>query len=126
MGKSWLSISEKILYWAPRLASICFVLFLSVFAWDVFSEYSGTSVILPLLIHLIPSFVLLGAVLLAWKYELVGVVMFFGFAFLYVWNVGFDRPWSWYASIVAPATVVGILFLISWSQKARTRPETPD
>lgn len=121
-----MTLTEKIFYWLPRLLSICFVLFLSVFALDVFSEYSGIQVILPLLIHLIPSLVLLGAVLLAWRYELVGAIMFLGFATLYLWDVGFDRPWSWYASIVAPAAIVGLLFLVSWVQKRSREHISPE
>jgi hypothetical protein len=105
---------EKTFYWLPRLIGLGFVIYLSIFSLDVFSEYSGLQVILPLLIHLIPSFVLLGVILLAWKYDLVGAVVFIGFAILYFWDVGLTRPWSWYAGIVAPAAIVGTLFLISW------------
>jgi hypothetical protein len=121
-----MTLIEKISYWLPRLLSIGFVLFLSVFALDVFSEYSGMQVILPLLIHLTPSFVLLGGVLLAWKYDLVGAVMFIGFATLYVWDVGFTRPWSWYAGIVAPAAIVGTLFFVSWLLKRTRKRLTPE
>ena len=121
-----MTLIGKIFYWLPRLLSIGFVLFLSVFALDVFSEYSGMQVILPLLIHLIPSFVLLGAVLLAWKFDLVGAVMFIGFATLYVWDVGFTRPWSWYAGIVAPAAIVGALFFVSWLLKRTQKRLTPE
>ena len=70
-------------------------------------------------IHLVPSFVLLALVAAAWRYPLVGAAAFFGFAIWYVWSVGFDRPWSWYMAIAAPALVVGALFGISWIQERR-------
>lgn len=108
---------KKIFYWLPRILSIIFPLFLSEFAIDAFSEYSGLEVIAPLFVHLIPTFVLLGAVMLAWRYDLVGTVIFMGFALLYVQNVGLERPWSWYAGIAAPAALVGILYLVSWYQR---------
>lgn len=109
----------KIIYWLPRILSIGFVLYLSLFALDVFSEYSGLNIILPLLIHLIPSFILLGAVLVAWKHDLVGVIVFFGFAIFYIFMVGLDRPLSWYMGISLPAAIVGTLFLFSWFQKRK-------
>lgn len=112
---------EKILHWSPRILSICFVLFLSLFALDVFDGPFEPMMLVGFLVHLIPSFVLLAAVLLAWKYEVVGAVIFLGFPLLYLWDVGFDRPWSWYASIVAPSAIVGVLFLISWFQKRSRR-----
>jgi cell division protein FtsW (lipid II flippase) len=109
----------KIIYWLPRILSIGFVLYLSLFALDVFSEYSGLDIILPLLIHLIPSCVLLAAVLIAWKHDLVGVIVFLGFAIFYVFMVGLDRPLSWYMGISLPAAIVGVLFLLSWFQKRK-------
>jgi cell division protein FtsW (lipid II flippase) len=107
----------KIIHLLPRILSLAFVLFLSLFALDVFSEYSGWSAILPLLIHLIPIFILLAITLIAWKYDLVGAVVFLGFAILYVFLAGFDRPWSWYAGISLPSALVGGLFILSWYKK---------
>lgn len=104
----------KTIYWLPRILSIAFVLFLSVFSFDVFSEYSGWSAVLPLLVHLIPSIVLLIVAAIAWRYAWVGAVIFLGFAIFYVFAAGFDRPWSWYAGISGPSALVGILYLLSW------------
>ncbi len=114
-------ISRKIIYWLPRVLSIGFVLFLSLFSLDVFSEYNGFDVILPLLIHLIPSFILLAVTLISWKYDLLGTFVFLGFSVFYVFAAGFDRPWSWYVCISVPAGVVGILFLLSWLQKRKNK-----
>lgn len=104
-------------YWAPRILSIGFVLFISVFSLDVFSEYSGFGIILPLFMHLLPSILLLIVIAFAWRYELVGAIVFLGFALLYLLDVGFTRPLSWYLGIVLPACIVGILYLFSWIQK---------
>ena len=112
-------MSKKIVYWVPRVLSIAFVLFLSLFAFDVFSEYRGWDVVLPLLIHLVPSLVLLGVSLVAWKYDLVGTFVFIGFAVFYIFAAGLHRPWSWYAAISLPAAVVGIFFFLSWLQKRK-------
>jgi cell division protein FtsW (lipid II flippase) len=113
--------NKKIIYWLPRISSIAFVLFLSLFALDVFEEYSGWQAVLGFLMHLLPSFVLLAVILIAWKYDLVGAIAFLASAAFYVFMAGFDRPWSWYAGISGPAAVVGILFLLSWLQKRKNK-----
>lgn len=105
---------------SPRAASLLFVAFLSLFALDVFEEYRGWALLPPLLIHLVPSFILLAAIGIAWHYDLFGALIFGGFAIWYVWMVGPDRPWSWYAAISGPALVVGALFAISWWVKKRS------
>ena len=120
-----MTISEKIFYWLPRLLSIGFVLFLSLFALDVFTGPFEPMMVVGFLVHLIPSFVLLAAVLVAWKYDMVGAIIFLGFAMFYVWSAGFDRPWSWYAAISLPSAIVGILFLVSWFQKRSRARATP-
>lgn len=112
-----MTLSQKLIYYAPRILSIGFVAFISIFALDVFAEHSGFEVILPLIMHLLPSIILLIVALVAWKYELVGAIIFLGFALLYVMDVGFTRPLSWYLAIIFPALLVGILYLISWIQK---------
>jgi len=109
----------KTLYWLPRILSIGFVLFLSLFSLDVFSEYSGWSVLLPLFMHLIPSLVLLALVIVAWKYDLIGAIAFLGFAVFYVFMVGLNGQLSWYVGISGPAALVGILFLIHWLYKRK-------
>lgn len=110
----------KIIYWLPRILSIVFVLFLSLFALDAFEGSSGWQTVLGFLIHLLPSFILLAVILIAWKHDLVGAIAFLASAVLYVFTVGFDRPWSWYACISGPAAIVGILYLLNWLKKRKT------
>jgi len=110
---------NKIIYWLPRILSIAFVLFLSIFSFDVFNEYSGWESIPALLIHLLPAIVLAGFIIIAWKKELVGAVVFIGTAILYVILVGFDRPWSWYLSISGQATIIGFLYALSARYKKK-------
>ncbi len=112
-------MKNKFLYWSPRILSILFVMFLSVFALDVFSEYQGWAVLPALFMHLLIPLALLIAVIAAWKWDLVGAVVFILFALYYVWTVGLHRDWSVYAVISGPAIVTGILFLLNWLQKRK-------
>jgi len=63
--------TKKILKWLPRVLMIIFIAFISIFALDVFGEYSGFEFIVALLMHLIPSFILIIILVIAWKKETI-------------------------------------------------------
>ena len=111
---------RKVIHWLPRILSIAFVLFLSLFALDVFTEYSGWDLVLALFMHLMPSLVFLAVVAISWKYDLVGAIVFFAFAVFYIYAAGFGGPWTWYAFISGPSFIVAIFFFISWLQKKKS------
>ncbi len=112
---------KQILFWTPRIASILFILFLSMFALDIFGQgYSFWETVVGLFMHLIPSFILIIAVVLAWRWEWIGAAMFIGWAIFYVATTsGF--PWSVYALIAGIPFVVGILFLAGWIYRREIR-----
>jgi hypothetical protein len=65
------------LHWLPRILGIAAILFVSMFALDSFGPGMPLSKqIGNFLIHLIPSYVLLLILLIAWKWELVGGSLF--------------------------------------------------
>ena len=71
------SRSLQILYWLPRVLGIIAIMFVSLFALDVFnSEQSLKEQALAFMTHLIPSYILVGLLVLAWKREVVGGVLF--------------------------------------------------
>jgi hypothetical protein len=114
-------ILRKVLFWSPRLVGIVFVLFISIFALDVFDSGLGFwGTILGLFIHLIPSIVLGIAVALAWRRELVGTAAFVGWAVFYLASMrGFD--WTVYAIIAGVPFGVGVLFLAGWIWRDQVR-----
>lgn len=103
---------RKFVYWTPRILSLVFVGFLSIFAFDVFGNYRGLSLVIAFFMHLLPSIVLLLFILAAWKYELVGAVSFVTFGLLYALQV--PDHFSWITVISAPSVVVGILYFLDW------------
>lgn len=105
---------KQTLFWTPRIAAILFILFLSMFALDIFGQgYSFWETVVGLLMHLIPSIILAIAVALAWRWEWIGAVIFIGWAIFYIARAhGF--PWSVYAMIAGIPFVVGVLFLVGW------------
>jgi hypothetical protein len=110
--------------WAARILGILAIAFISLFALDVFSEGVGLGQkIVAFLLHMIPSFVLIIALIIAWKHELVGgiLITLIGLASsTYVYSLNFGRSHSvsiglqTAAMISAPFVVVGLLFIISY------------
>ena len=114
--------TRRVIYWTPRVLCILFTLFLSVFALDVFSEgYGFGETILALFMHLIPTFVVVIALAVAWRWELIGALLFVAAALFLLISSGGE---SWFISL--PLILVGALFLLSWKYGAQpTTDEIP-
>jgi hypothetical protein len=112
--------------WAARLASIVFALFLSIFAMDVFSEGLGFGKsIIALLMHLIPSMLILLVLLISWNWEWVGGLVYILLGFLYIYVSRNRFEWSNIAIITLPLFALGILFWIGWYQRTHYKQATP-
>lgn len=75
----------KILYWVPRIMAILLALFLAIFALDVFSAGNTfMETVFALVIHLIPTILILLALLVAWRKQALGATMFFVLGILYL------------------------------------------
>ncbi len=121
--------SSKIIHWAPRILCILAILFISLFALDSFNpELSIWQQMGAFLIHLIPSFILLTLLLVAWKWEFIGGITFsaIGLVFspiIFIHNYNMNHS-IWVSlginiAITFPFIVVGILFI--WSHKMRKK-----
>ena len=111
----------KFLFWSPRLLCLLFAAFISIFALDVFSDnLSFWQTVQTLAIHLIPSFVLLVVLVLAWRWEWIGATAFAAAGLLYIaWvvarsSIPVATRLEWVALIAVPAFVLAALFLIDW------------
>lgn len=104
--------SATLLLWAPRIAGILVAAFLGLFALDAFDGRSFVAALPAFAIHLIPSFLLLAVVAIAWRFEWIGAVAFLGLAVLYAVMV--HGRVDWIAIISGPLVIVGVLFLVSW------------
>jgi hypothetical protein len=109
---------NKYLFWIPRGLSILFILFIGLFALDVFDEGQGFFyTLLGLIVHLIPNFILLIALVISWKSRraLVGGILFIVLGALYIISVGGRGfPLEVYLIISGPAFLIGILFILDW------------
>ncbi len=106
---------KRFLYWTPRILSIVYVLFVSMFALDVFDETRGfLETAIALAMHLIPSFVLVIVLVVSWRREWVGGVVYLLLAVLYVSTTWGRFHWSAYAFIGGPLVILGGLFIAGW------------
>jgi hypothetical protein len=122
-------LTNRALLWAPRVLSMAYVAFLSIFGLDVFQERLGLWLTVQhLAMHLIPCFALLAVLVLAWRWEWIGAVFYATWGLFYViWVAMVDRPWSTamrlnFALVIAgPAFVTAVLFLVDWFKHVELR-----
>ena len=106
-----------VLRWTPRVGVLIFATFMSVFALDVFGQ--GTSLwdtTIALMMHLIPTALLLVVLLVAWRWPWVGGVAFLLVAGLFLWRFGdgWGDQWPLYLLFVGTPALMGALFLANW------------
>jgi hypothetical protein len=102
----------KFTYWTPRILSIIFIAFLTLFSLDVFGNgYSFRETLIGLFMHNIPVFVLIAVLVIAWKREIVGGVAFILAGLLYI-LFAFRSADNWRMALVWSVQISGIAFLI--------------
>ncbi len=124
--------SIRLFHWLPRIICILAILFVSLFAADSFAP--GLTIWQQLggfLMHLIPSFILLASLIVAWKWERIGGIIFMAiglglspFIFMLNYNRNHSIGMSLFIilTITIPFFVVGILFIISHNIKKKNLP----
>ena len=108
---------NKFLLWTPRALCVAFALFLSLFALDVFGEgLSFWKTLLALVMHLIPTTVVVAVLVLAWRWEWIGAVGFAALGLGYM--VRMPQHPNWWIVISGPLFLVAALFGIGWWKHA--------
>lgn len=107
-------IMQGTIYWTPRILCLLFAAFISLFALDVLDGSHGfLQTALALIMHLIPTAILLVLLAVAWRWEWVGAVVFPGLGLPYIVMAWGKFPGSVYALIAGPLILVGILFWVA-------------
>ena len=98
--------------WLARAAAVLAILYLSLFSLDIFSSGAPVgAMLLGFLIHNIPSLILIIILVIAWRFEIAG-----GILFLLACVAPFlllSNPFWVNAALAAPFFFTGILFLLS-------------
>ena len=111
-------LNQKAIIWAPRITSIVFATFLSLFALDIFNEgYNFKDTLIALLIHLVPTYIVIIFLIIAWRWENIGGILSIGLSFFYlITNRGGGLI------LFVPLFLIGILFMFSWYHAFRHKP----
>lgn len=113
---------KRWLFWAPRVLAILFALFLSLFALDVFGQGSGFwETLVALLMHLVPTAIVLIVLALSWRWEWIGGALFIALGAWYLLSSWGRFHWSAYLVISGPLFLIGVLFLINHLYRADLR-----
>lgn len=112
--------SRNLVYWAPRILTILFAGFISLFALDVFGTGAGFWETLGgFAIHLIPTALIIVALVLAWRWEWLGAVLFAALGIAYMVMTGLREHWSAYLIICGSLFVTAALWLLAWLRRKK-------
>jgi hypothetical protein len=113
----------KIVHWAPRLAAILIIFFVSLFSLDVF-ELEGTPLELlgAFLIHSLPSIILILLLVVAWRRPVVGFIAFLLAGLLFLPFVIIGPNLGHFLLFSGPLLLISGLFYADWRWH---KPQTP-
>lgn len=101
--------ADRSLYWAPRLLSIAYIVFISLFAAD-------SAGVAEFAVHMIPSMVLAGMLAVSWRSDAAGALLF-GVAACWYASLQLQHP-IWVLTISGPLVAIAVLFLANWRIRA--------
>lgn len=117
------------LHWLPRVICMLGILFISKYAIDSMESYLTIwQQILTFLVHLIPSVLLLALLVIAWKWELGGGILFtvIGLSLtpiIFKYNYNLNESIAMSMGIVTmftiPLVIIGNLFIVSYIKRRR-------
>jgi hypothetical protein len=112
-------MKKNLLYWSPRILAILAILFMMMFSLDCF-EMGGKDALICLLMHNIPALIIAGVLVLAWKWELIGGILFIAVSIAgAIYFNGFGGNWG-VLPVMAPFLLTGILFIIYYVLMRKT------
>jgi hypothetical protein len=115
--------SRSILYWTPRVLALAFAAFISIFALDVFEGHGFWETVVALLMHLIPTAIVLIVVALAWRWEWIGALAFAALGVAYLVTTWGRFHWTAHVFISGPLFLLAILFAAGWLYRSELRTQ---
>ncbi len=113
MGKN-ITKMKNFLYWLPRVLGIGLIIFFALFALDAFDiDASIGEMLLGFVIHLIPAFILIIILFIAWKKEFFGGILYVAACAFYIYMTR-GMYWMVYLYLGGPLLLCGILFILHY------------
>lgn len=105
-------MKKKFLFWSPRILAILAILFMMMFSLDCFEGGVAKDILICFIMHNIPALIILGVLIIAWKWELIGGILFVAVSFSgAIYFNGFGGNWG-VLPVMAPFLLTGILFIL--------------
>lgn len=118
----------KFIYFTPRIAGVVIIAFLTLFSFDVFEEGGNIWQMLGgFVMHSLPSIVLTIVLVLAWRREWIGALVFAAAALFFL-RFLIPNPLEQFGIILlfsAPLAVIALLFWMNWKWRAELHPLAP-
>lgn len=105
----------KVIHWAPRIAAILIIFFVSLFSLDVFEmEATPLELLGAFLMHSLPSILLILVLVVAWRRPVVGGIAFLLAGLFFLRFVIFDRSLGHFLLFSGPLLLISGLFYADW------------
>jgi len=117
-------MNYKAFKWVARLIALAAIAFMIMFSLDCFDgEYSLQEKLICLFMHNIPAFILVISLIIAWKWELAGgmIFIFLSMGMSIFFRSFTGNPWS--LIVIGPFLITGILFILAWHYKPKGESE---
>ncbi len=108
--------SKRALVWAPRTICIIVAAFSTLISLDSFEGHGLVDGLGRFAVHMLPTYVLIGMLLLSWRREWVGAAVSCTLGTLFLWwNHATHRNAPGVAFVIAaPFFLMGVLYLANW------------
>ncbi len=114
--------TKQFIFWTPRILCILFAIIVSLFALDVFNQdYEMGKTVAAFLMRLVPSFLILIVLVVSWRWEWIGGILFIALGVYYIVSAWEKFQIVAYLLISGPLFLIGILFLINWFKHSELR-----
>lgn len=105
----------KIIHWAPRLAAVLIIFFVTLFSLDVFEmEASPLELLGAFLLHSLPSIIMIVLLLFAWRRPVVGFITFLLAGLFFMRFVILGRDLGHFLLFSGPLLLISAMFYIDW------------
>lgn len=104
-------MATELLRWGPRVLAILYAVFVSLFAFDSWGTGAGFwEELAAFIVHLMPTYFVLAALVIAWRQPRVGGILFIVLATVFGVVFGRGEPATLLLMALVP-TAVGLMFL---------------
>ena len=105
----------KVVHWAPRLAAILIIFFVTLFSLDVFEiQAPPLELVGAFLIHSLPSIIMILFLVFAWRRPVVGFIAFLLAGLFFMRFVIFDQGLLHFLLFSGPLLLISGLFYADW------------